>query len=110
MGLLVKYSAEGRRLKPMEVVEDYRNTIHGELNLQVEASNCTQLRRNFEGSDLLYLPEVYWEFTRTKVMVSERIYGIPVADVDQLYAQNTDMKALAERGVEIFFTQVFRDS
>ena len=108
--LLVKYSAEGRRLKPMEVVEDYRNTIHGELNLQVEASNCTQLRRNFEGSDLLYLPEVYWEYTRSRVMVSERIYGIPVADLEQLHAQNTHMKTLAERGVEIFFTQVFRDS
>jgi len=108
--LIVKYSAEGRRLKPLEVVEDYRNTIYGELNLQIEASNCTQLRRNFDGSDLLYLPEVYWEYTRTKVMVSERIYGIPVADVAQLHAQQTNMKALAERGVEIFFTQVFRDS
>ena len=108
--LLVKYSADGRRLKPLEVVEDYRNTIYGELNLQVEASNCTQLRRNFEGSELLYLPEVYWEYTRGKVMVSERIYGIPVADVEQLHAQHTDMKLLAERGVEIFFTQVFRDS
>ncbi|MCA6063686.1 ubiquinone biosynthesis regulatory protein kinase UbiB [Thalassolituus marinus] len=108
--LLVKYSDEGRRLKPLEVVEDYRHTIYGELNLQVEASNATQLRRNFNGSDLLYVPEVYWEYTRTKVMVSERIYGIPVADVEQLYAQNTNMKELAERGVEIFFTQVFRDS
>lgn len=108
--LLVKYSDEGRRLKPLEVVEDYRHTIYGELNLQVEASNATQLRRNFNGSDLLYVPEVYWEYTRIKVMVSERIYGIPVADVEQLYAQNTNMKELAERGVEIFFTQVFRDS
>jgi ubiquinone biosynthesis protein len=108
--LLVKYSDEGRRLKPLEVVEDYRHTIYGELNLQVEASNATQLRRNFNGSDLLYVPEVYWEYTRTKVMVSERIYGIPVADVEQLHAQNTNMKELAERGVEIFFTQVFRDS
>lgn len=108
--LVVRYSAEGRRLKPQEVVEDYRHTIYGELNLQIEASNATQLRRNFAGSELLYFPEVYWEYTRNKVMVSERIYGIPVADVDQLYAQNTNMKVLAERGVEIFFTQVFRDS
>ena len=108
--LLVKYSAEGRRLKPLEVVEDYRHTIYGELNLQIEASNATQLKRNFADSELLYMPEVYWEYCRTKVMVSERIYGIPVADIDQLQAQNTNMKALAERGVEIFFTQVFRDS
>tara|TARA_B100000029_G_scaffold24310_1_gene23971 strand:- start:10775 stop:12427 length:1653 start_codon:yes stop_codon:yes gene_type:complete len=108
--LLVKYSAEGRRLKPVEVVEDYRHTIYGELNLQIEASNATQLRRNFSESELLYMPEVYWEYTRNKVMVSERIYGIPVANIDELYAQNTNMKLLAERGVEIFFTQVFRDS
>jgi len=108
--LVEKYSAEGRRLKPIEVVEDYSNTIHAELNLAIEASNATQLRRNFEGSDLIYVPEVYWDFTRTSVMVSERIYGIPVADIAQLKAQNTNMKVLAERGVEIFFTQVFRDS
>jgi ubiquinone biosynthesis protein len=108
--LVEKYSAEGRRLKPVEVVEDYSNTIHAELNLAIEASNATQLRRNFEGSDLIYVPEVYWDFTRTSVMVSERIYGIPVADIAQLKAQNTNMKVLAERGVEIFFTQVFRDS
>lgn len=108
--LMVKYSADGRRLRPLEVVEDYRHTIFGELNLQIEASNTTQLRRSFTDSELLYMPEVYWEFTRSKVMVSERIYGIPVANIDELHAQNTNMKLLAERGVDIFFTQVFRDS
>lgn len=108
--LLVKYSSEGRRLRPLEVVEDYRNTIYAELNLQIEASNTTQIRRNFANSELIYLPEVYWEYTRAKVMVSERIYGIPVADIDAIEAQGTNFKALAERGVEIFFTQVFRDS
>lgn len=108
--LMVKYSADGRRLRPLEVVEDYRHTIFGELNLQIEASNTTQLRRNFTDSELLYMPEVYWEFTRSKVMVSERIYGIPVANIEELRAQNTNMKMLAERGVDIFFTQVFRDS
>ena len=108
--LAVTYSAEARRLKPMEIVEDYRHTIYGELNLMIEASNATQLRRNFDNSELLYTPEIYWDYTRPKVMVSERIYGIPVANIDELYAQNTDMKLLAERGVEIFFTQVFRDS
>ncbi|WP_028292248.1 ubiquinone biosynthesis regulatory protein kinase UbiB [Oceanobacter kriegii] len=108
--LAVTYSSEARRLKPLEVVEDYRHTIYGELNLQIEASNATQLRRNFSESGHLYVPEVYWEYTRSKVMTSERIYGIPVANIDELRAQNTDMKLLAERGVEIFFTQVFRDS
>jgi ubiquinone biosynthesis protein len=108
--LVEKYSSEGRRLKPVEIVEDYSNTIHAELNLAIEASNATQLKRNFEGTDLLYIPEVYWDFTSTSVMVSERIYGIPVSNIAALKAQNTNMKALAERGVELFFTQVFRDS
>ncbi len=108
--LAVAYSADARRLKPMEIVDDYRHTIYGELNLKIEASNATQLRRNFAGSDYLYIPEVYWDYTRPKVMVSERIYGIPVANIEELRAQGTNMKLLAERGVEIFFTQVFRDS
>lgn len=108
--MLVKYSADGRRLRPLEVVEDYRNTIYGELNLQVEAANTTQIRRSFANSEMIYLPEVHWEYTRTKVMVSERIYGIPVADIEAIKAQGTNIKLLAERGVEIFFTQVFRDS
>lgn len=105
--LLQKYSHDGRRLRPVEIVEDYRNTIFDELNLQKEATNASQLRRNFANSSLLYVPEVYWEYTRTNVMVMERIYGIPVTDIAALHAQQTDMKKLAERGVEIFFTQVF---
>ncbi|MGB1090678.1 MAG: ubiquinone biosynthesis regulatory protein kinase UbiB [Oceanobacter sp.] len=108
--LAVTYSVEARRLKPMEVVEDYRHTIYGELNLQIEASNAAQLRRNFLDSGKLYVPEVYWDYTRPKVMVSERIYGIPVANIDVIKEHGVDMKILAERGVEIFFTQVFRDS
>ena len=108
--LIEKYSIEGRRLKPIAIVEDYKHTIQAELDLSLEASNATQLRRNFENSELIYVPEVYWDMTRTSVMVSERIYGIPVADIAALKAQNTNMKVLAERGVEIFFTQVFRDS
>ena len=105
--LLQKYSHDGRRLRPVEIVEDYRNTIFDELNLQKEAANASQLRRNFSSSSLLYVPEVYWDYTRTNVMVMERVYGIPVTNVAELHAQNTDMKKLAERGVEIFFTQVF---
>jgi ubiquinone biosynthesis protein len=105
--LLETYSDDGRRLRPVEIVEDYRNTIFDELNLQKEAANASQLRRNFANSSLLYVPEVYWEYTRNNVMVMERIYGIPVTNIDELKAQNTDMKKLAERGVEIFFTQVF---
>ncbi|MBU2967742.1 ubiquinone biosynthesis regulatory protein kinase UbiB [Amphritea sp. 2_MG-2023] len=102
--------AEGRRLKPVEVVADYENTIFDELDLRKEAANGSQIRRNFENSPLLYVPEIYWDLTRQNVLVMERIHGIPVADIEQLKAQNTDMKKLAEQGVEIFFTQVFRDS
>jgi ubiquinone biosynthesis protein len=105
--LLEKYSADGRRLRPVEIVEDYRNTIFDELNLQKEAANASQLRRNFSYSSLLYVPEVYWEYTRNNVLVMERIYGIPITNLAELHAQNTNMKRLAERGVEIFFTQVF---
>ncbi|WP_299182471.1 ubiquinone biosynthesis regulatory protein kinase UbiB [uncultured Neptuniibacter sp.] len=101
---------EGRRLRPVEVVAEYEQTIFDELDLRKEAANGSQLRRNFEHSEILYIPEIYWDYTRSNVLVMERIHGIPVAEVDQLAEQNTDMKVLAERGVEIFFTQVFRDS
>ncbi|WP_286240552.1 ubiquinone biosynthesis regulatory protein kinase UbiB [Neptuniibacter halophilus] len=101
---------EGRRLRPVEVVSEYEQTIFDELDLRKEAANGSQLRRNFENSDILYVPEIYWDFTRANVLVMERIHGIPVAEVEQLQAQNTNMQMLAERGVEIFFTQVFRDS
>ncbi|WKT60453.1 ubiquinone biosynthesis regulatory protein kinase UbiB [Microbulbifer thermotolerans] len=102
-----RWVPDGRRLRPVEVVEDYRHTIEGELDLVREAANGTQLKRNFANSPLLYVPEVYWDYTRQNVLVLERIDGIPVTDIAQLRAQNTDMKLLAERGVEIFFKQVF---
>lgn len=101
---------DGRRLRPVEVVAEYEQTLLDELDLRKEAANGSQLRRNFEGSDILYVPEIYWDLTRRNVLVMERIHGIPVAEIDQLNAQNTNMQMLAERGVEIFFTQVFRDS
>ena len=105
-----KYSREARRLRPVEVVEEYDKTIHDELDLLREAANCAQLRRNFSDGRLLYVPEVFWDYTRANVMVQERIYGIPVDQVDELLAAGVDMKMLGERGVEIFFTQVFRDN
>ena len=105
--LIEKFSQDGRRLRPVEIVKDYRITIFDELDLQREAANASQLRRNFLNSPLLYVPEIIWPFTRSNLLVMERIYGIPVTDLQQLNAQNTDLKCLAERGVEIFFTQVF---
>ncbi|WP_421683419.1 ubiquinone biosynthesis regulatory protein kinase UbiB [Stutzerimonas urumqiensis] len=103
-------STEARRLHLVEVVDDYARTIYDELDLLREAANSSQLKRNFEDSRLLYVPQVYWDYCRPKVLVMERIYGIPVTDMAALADQQTDMKLLAERGVEIFFTQVFRDS
>lgn len=117
MGLLYTLShlvqwiwADGRRLRPVEVVAEYEKTIFDELDLRKEAGNASQLKRNFKGSTSLYVPEIYWDYTHRDVMVMERIYGIPIADMEALEAQGTNLKLLAERGVEIFFTQVFRDS
>ena len=108
--LVAKYLPQGRRLRPVEVVSDYQLVILDELDLGREAANASQLRRNFEGSKLVYVPEVYWDYTCRNVFTMERIAGIPVTDLDSLRAKGTDLKILGERGVEIFFTQVFRDS
>lgn len=99
--------SDGKRLRPVEIVEDYRNTIFDELDLQREAANASQLRRNFTPSPLLYVPDIIWQYSSKTMLVMERIYGIPIANIEALEAQNTNMKLLAERGVEIFFTQVF---
>ncbi len=101
---------DGRRLRPREVVREYEKTLIDELNLLREAANAIQLRRNFENSSMLYVPEIYSDYCRENVLVMERVYGIPVSNIEALEAQNTNMKLLAERGVQVFFTQVFRDS
>ena len=107
---LERFHPDGRRLRPVEVIRDYEQIVLDELDLQREAANTSQLRRNFLDSDLLYVPEVHWDYTRRNVFVMERIHGIPVSDVAALNAAGVDLKELAERGVKIFFTQVFRDS
>jgi ubiquinone biosynthesis protein len=103
-----RYWAESRRLRPLDVVREYEKTIIDELDLLREGANAAQLKRNFEGSDLLYVPEVYWDYCRPEVLVQERIRGIPISDMTALRAAGTDIRRLAENGVEIFFTQVFR--
>ena len=108
--LATRYWADGRRLRPCEVVEEFEKTILDELDLMREASSSSILRRNFADSDLLYVPEVHWPLTRGNVMVMERIHGIPVSNVSMLKEQGIDLKKLSEHGVEIFFTQVFRDN
>lgn len=107
---VAKTSSDGRRLRPVEVVTDYEYTILDELDLAKEAANTGLLQRNFTDSELLYVPQVYWDFCHKNVMVMERISGIPVADIKALNLAKVDMKCLAERGVEIFFTQVFSHS
>jgi len=109
-GLVERYWALGRRLRPREVVAEFRKSLVDELDLLREASNCSQLRRNFEGSELLYMPDVVFEYTSRRIMVMERVQGIPVSHINELRKRDVDLKLLAERGVEIFFTQVFRDS
>ena len=105
--LATRYSSQMRRLRPIEVVAEYEKTILDELDLMREAANASQLRRNFEGSKDLYVPEIYWDYTRKNILVMERIYGLSIRDVEGLEAKQTNMKRLAEMGVEIFFTQVF---
>jgi ubiquinone biosynthesis protein len=101
--------SDGRRLKPHEVVAEFARHLEDELDLMREASNASQLRRNFEGSPLLLVPEVYWDYCSNEVMVMQRMRGTPVSQVAQLRAQGVNIPALARAGVEIFFTQVFRD-
>ena len=106
--LLERLSRDARRLKLKAVVEDYERTIFDELNLLKEAANTAALRRNFANSELLYAPKVYWERCAESILVLERVHAIPISDIDALRSAGTDMKKLAERGVETFFTQVFK--
>ncbi len=105
-----RWCSFGKRLKPVELVKEFEETILGELDLKKEAASASQLRRNFEKSTIMYVPKVYWPYTHSNMMVMERVYGVRVSDVDVLKESNTNLKALAEYGVEIFFTQVLRDS
>ena len=107
--LVEKLFADGRRLRPREVVDEFRKTLADELDLMREASNASLLRRNFEGSALLRVPEIHFDFCRETVLVMERIHGIPISQVKNLAAAGVDIPRLARHGVEIFFTQVFRD-
>jgi ubiquinone biosynthesis protein len=101
--------SDGKRLRPRDVVAEFAKTIHGELDLAREAANCSQLRRNFLHSPLLLIPEVYWDWCTSDVMVMERMSGIPISQRERLREHNVDIPRLARAGVEIFFTQVFRD-
>ncbi len=107
---LQRYWSAGKQLRPVEVVAEFERTILDELDLMREAANANQLRRNFSTSSLLYVPEVFFDYCRKDVLVIERIHGIPISKIPALTTAGIDLKTLAENGVEIFFTQVFRDS
>jgi ubiquinone biosynthesis protein len=101
--------ADGRRLKPREVVLEFEKHLYDELDLTREAANASQLRRNFSRSDMLRVPEIFWEYCTPEVMVMERMYGIPISQINALRESGVDISKLAANGVEIFYTQVFRD-
>jgi len=106
--LAVRYWPDARRLRPLEVVREYDKIVHEEMDLAHEAANASQLRSNFANSDLLYVPKVFWDYTRRTVMVMERITGVPISNIQALVANGVDLRKLAHNGVEIFFTQAFR--
>lgn len=107
--LIERWWEDGRRLKPRKVVEEFEKHLHNELDLMREASSASQLKRNFANSKLLLVPEIYWDWCTDEVMVMERMNGLPVNHVDALRAAGIDLPTLAANGVEIFYTQVFRD-
>ena len=107
-GLVERLSADGKRLRPRDVVAEFDKYLHDELDLMREAANGSQLRRNFAGSKLLHVPEMFWDYCSEQVIVMERVSGIPVGRIDQLRAAGIDLKKLSRDGVEIFFTQVFK--
>ena len=107
-GLADRYWQHGKRLRPLEIVDEYEHTILDELDLMREAANTAQLKRNFQGSDMLYVPDIYWDYCRPEVMVQERIFGTQISDMETLREAGTNIQLLAENGVELFFTQVFR--
>ncbi len=109
-GFLQKYWSRGRQFKPLDVIREYDHTIHGELDLRIEAANGARMGANFEGSDLIYVPRIYWDYTKQNVLVMERIYGTSIREIDTLKEKGYSMKSLGEDGVHTFFKQAFEDN
>ncbi len=108
--LLQKHWSRGEQFKPVEVIQEYDKTIHGELDLRLEAANCSQMSANFSHTNIIYVPQVYWDYTSENVLVMERIYGTSIRDIDTLKEKNIDLAKLANDGVEVFFKQAFEDN
>ena len=109
-GLARRYHPEGERIRPNEVVAEFQRVIGDELNMQQEGANASMLRRNWEDSEALYIPKIYWSHTARRVLVMERVGGVPVRDIDELKRQGVDLERLAVRGIRVFYTQVFQDN
>jgi ubiquinone biosynthesis protein len=105
-----KYWGEAKRVKPIKIVQEFEKTLLNELDLVREAANASELRRHFIDSDDLYVPEIYWDYCKQKILVMERIDGIPVTDLKQLNEHNINLEALSRKGVEVFFTQVYKNN
>jgi len=105
-----RYHPEGDRIRPDDVVSEFERVIEGELDMQAEAANASLIRRNFEDSSELYIPAIHWELTASRVLVMERVSGIPVRRIDELKRLGVDLEKLARRGIRIFYAQVFRDN
>ncbi len=111
LGALVRrYHPEGDRIRPDDIVKEFGRVVHDELKMQSEAANASLIRRNFEDSRELYIPKIYWELTANRVMVMERVSGIPIRDLAELRRRKVNLEVLARRGVRLFYTQVFRDN
>ena len=108
--LAERFWSEGKRLRPTEVVAELEKNLLDELDMLREASSASQLKRTFEDTDILYIPDINWSLTKSKLLVQERVYGIPIGDIEALKAKNVNLVRLAEIGVEIFFTQIFKHS
>jgi len=106
-GLLQKHWSRGQQFKPLDVIKEYDHTIHDELDLRSEAANGARMGADFEHTDIIYVPRIYWDYTKQNVLVMERIYGTPIREFDTLRKQGIDLKALAADGVEVFFRQAF---
>jgi ubiquinone biosynthesis protein len=109
-GFLQKYWSRGKQFRPLDVIKEYDQTIHDELDLRTEAANAARMGANFEDSDLIYVPRIYWDYTQTNVLVMERIEGVSIREIDSFKERGIDLKSLAEDGVSVFFKQAFEDN
>jgi len=109
-GLLQKHWSRGQQFRPLDVIQEYDHTIHGELDLRIEAAHGARMGANFEDSDLIYVPRIYWDYTKQNVLVMERIYGTSIREIERLKEKGYSMKSLGEDGVQTFFKQAFEDN